>query len=1007
MKFLVPMTAIVVAFAACTREDDIIVPVDNKETLHITITPEVDDLFDETGTKTYIDKDGDIDNTIFWGDNEHMKIAVLADGDADKATFAVADAAASASGSTTTTFNVDVTPSVTGSSYTYVGLYPAEASVNNNSVTEHSVVLKAKQNATGNSYDPASYILVARHEAGKTTSNVNWDAQYRRATALNKMTLKGIDDDLISVTITAPANTPLAGYRSFNLLTDEFGSVTEAVNHIEVSYETAITGSDVSGVNHKEIWFNSWDVELASGAQLTIVAKSALKTYTKTITANVNGIKFKEGYLNTIGINMANASVVETPAPVVVWNDVFSECTSGTTALTSLYGSVSEFTSAYSGLTYVYPMAGAIRVGKASDSGSITTPVLSSISGSNANLLIVFKAAGWKGKDAKLTLVANKGTVTEGQTAIASEDGMNSASGHSPEMTGTEYTFHVTGADNTTKITFNTTNSIGIDDLVITQVFGEEPTPITWKLSSIEITTPPTKTVYSVGESFAPAGMVVVAHYSDASDPTNVKEETVDNTNLSFDPSGALAVSNTSVTVSYTVGEITRTTSQSITVNPVNYATLGTSNVDFDNDGYTVNGYNAIKAGTTSSAGSVSLTVPSGTTILHIHAAGWNNESVTLTIEGATVSPSSINLIANSGISGSAKAYTLAGGVSISDFYFNLALSNITSDTELTFTATSGKRFVIWGINAEVGTPTVATPTFSFNSSGNTVSISCATEGASIYYTTDGTDPDTSSSVYSEAISISGNQKTIKAFATKSNYDDSEVATVTYYAINRAATTNGSIAAIDYATEGEEITVTVTADSGYTLGTLSVTDSSDNAVYVSNDKFTMPSSAVTITATFVEVTGPKTTTLTNANIVASTGSTSYGSITNLKDGNNNSYTAYAIKNHHSNATSGYKFLQIKKYASGTAYYIGLPELGTKITSITMTVSNSSKPMTDGGNTATLFFSASNSTSATGTGVASGTGSSSVTIDCSSLNLNSGYITADGAVRIWDVAITYE
>ena len=151
----------------------------------------------------------------------------------------------------------------------------------------------------------------------------------------------------------------------------------------------------------------------------------------------------------------------------------------------------------------------------------------------------------------------------------------------------------------------------------------------------------------------------------------------------------------------------------------------------------------------------------------------------------------------------------------------------------------------------------------------------------------------------------------------------------------------------------------------------------------------------------------ETVTLSNANIVAAgSAANSYQNWT-ITDGNNNTWLAYAIKKQHSNATSSYHYLQIKKYASNTAYYIQVPELGTKITQIVMTVSSASQPMTGGGNTATLYFSSSNSTSATGNGVASGTGASSVTIDCSSLNLNTGYITASTGVRIWDVTVTYD
>ncbi|MBR5654793.1 MAG: hypothetical protein IKX22_12020 [Prevotella sp.] len=162
---------------------------------------------------------------------------------------------------------------------------------------------------------------------------------------------------------------------------------------------------------------------------------------------------------------------------------------------------------------------------------------------------------------------------------------------------------------------------------------------------------------------------------------------------------------------------------------------------------------------------------------------------------------------------------------------------------------------------------------------------------------------------------------------------------------------------------------------------------------------------VSLTAKAVE----ETVTLTNANIVAadpSADQTSYRTLS-ITDANEKIWNTYAIIHYHSTATAMYHYLQIRKYASNKAYYIQIPEYGAKITSITMTVSNASKPMTGGGNTATLFFSAYNSTSAAGNGVASGTGDSSVTIDCSNLDLNTGYITASGAVRIWDVTVTYE
>ncbi|MBQ6437728.1 MAG: chitobiase/beta-hexosaminidase C-terminal domain-containing protein [Bacteroidales bacterium] len=76
----------------------------------------------------------------------------------------------------------------------------------------------------------------------------------------------------------------------------------------------------------------------------------------------------------------------------------------------------------------------------------------------------------------------------------------------------------------------------------------------------------------------------------------------------------------------------------------------------------------------------------------------------------------------------------------------------------------------------------VATPTFSPAAgevAANTaVTISCATEGATIYYTVDGSTP-TTSSTEGTSVTIDA-AKTIKAIAVKDSYDDSDVATAAY-----------------------------------------------------------------------------------------------------------------------------------------------------------------------------------------------------------------------------------
>ena len=86
-------------------------------------------------------------------------------------------------------------------------------------------------------------------------------------------------------------------------------------------------------------------------------------------------------------------------------------------------------------------------------------------------------------------------------------------------------------------------------------------------------------------------------------------------------------------------------------------------------------------------------------------------------------------------------------------------------------------------------TPTCATPTFSVAAgtytSTQSVELSTETEDATIYYTTDGATPTTSSSVYSSAIHVSSTT-TIKAIAVKDGMNNSSVASAAYTIVSFA-----------------------------------------------------------------------------------------------------------------------------------------------------------------------------------------------------------------------------
>ena len=85
------------------------------------------------------------------------------------------------------------------------------------------------------------------------------------------------------------------------------------------------------------------------------------------------------------------------------------------------------------------------------------------------------------------------------------------------------------------------------------------PEPGTKTLSSIAVTTNPTKMTYTAGEDFDPAGMVVTATYSD--------NTTAPVTGYTLSGDKDLAAGSRTITISYTEGGVNKTTTLTVTVN--------------------------------------------------------------------------------------------------------------------------------------------------------------------------------------------------------------------------------------------------------------------------------------------------------------------------------------------------------------------------------------------------------------------------------------------------------
>ncbi len=802
VKYLLPAAVAAVTFASCTREQNYNAAPAGEMTIRVHAS--VNDLkAGDPETKTYIGNDGTHANAILWGTDEYMKLALTA---GENTTFANStDAYADAfEGDAEAMFEFSVTPE-TANEYVYQGLYPASAAAtsSNTNAANYKVNLPAIQNAKASSYDPAAYIMVAKPETF-TSVQTDWVASFRRGTALNKITLKNFASsvEINKVKITAEGK-KLAGGRHFNLTTGESLEVYGTDATIEVLYATPLSGTSM------DVWFTSWDTEIAEGEKLTIVAYTTdNKSYTKEITVPTGKtIKFQEGYLNTLGAKFDGID------PVNV------------SSLDGNYVILAENNGTYYALK---GEASGDRIASVDYTGST-----SSYSG-DASLVwtIATSGSGYTIKNGSNFIGWTSGNYAD-LVAEASYDATKCLMGIDDNGNGT-YKIYV-AADATRILARNQSNAYfafytgsGYKDIILVPATVLEQVAIpTFDPAAGEVTSGT-----NVSISCATSGATI--HYTvDGTDPTSSSatysspiEITATTTIKAIAVKDGMADSEIA-TATYSVasaGSVTLTSSD---------ITAGDNTVEGTN-----NSVLAYRLGTGSNNGS--LTFPAGYSSITFTLAGWATGTRSFSITNGTINGDDSLSPAAGSPSG-----TINAGFSTN--YTGTEYTIVVDDPtqEVVF---SGRRCVVWGFTAVPAgpvTPKVATPTISI--SGSDVSIACATDGATIWYSLNGANLEE----YSAPIDISGsNEVTIEAFAQKTGYDDSEVAGEIYYAVNVYATTNGSVTAVPFAVQGDEVSLTVTPDAGYKLATLSVLDENDDAVAVANNKFTMPASPVFVTATF-------------------------------------------------------------------------------------------------------------------------------------------------------------
>ena len=272
--------------------------------------------------------------------------------------------------------------------------------------------------------------------------------------------------------------------------------------------------------------------------------------------------------------------------------------------------------------------------------------------------------------------------------------------------------------------------------------------------------------------------------------------------------------STAGATIYFTLDGSTPSTGSTVYSTPINVTATQTINAIAAASGYT-----------TSAMGSATYTIsiPATATPTFSPAAGTFSSAQSVQLSDS--SPGATIYYTTDGSTPTAASPVYSAPISV----------NTTETLRAIATATGYTTSGVGSASYTISLPSAASPSFSPTAgtygAAQSVRISDATPGSTIYYTTDGSTPSpTSSAVYSAPLTVSSTE-TLKAVATASGYNDSALATATYtISVPTSATPTFSPAAGVYSS----------------AQSVTLTDSTPGAVihYTTNGSTPTPSSPV-------------------------------------------------------------------------------------------------------------------------------------------------------------------
>lgn len=341
MKKILIITAICSTFAAivsCNKEIEQISTPD-QEDVTLIFASEKPVLFDEAETKTFFDADS---KSIKWSKADKIRVAIkvgdnwqTASGDAnpnasENPTFAkLYESIQAGEDASFVNFKVPATFNLsTSGEYKFYAFYPhslTSSSEANKYMPSVGVTIPVEQTPGVGSFDPAADVMTAV-SVGEYTGipedrivQLDWTRQVAHGDiTLKKLPSFESDEIIRSISIEAQEGADLVGYHYLDMTTGVFTLPNNAtpVNSILIKAKDNNLAKNSDG--NIEFWFSSLPFT-ATSLKVTITTNKYI--YTKAYTGISK--EFKKNNRNILGISMSNCSKTDAPTEQLIQNGVY------------------------------------------------------------------------------------------------------------------------------------------------------------------------------------------------------------------------------------------------------------------------------------------------------------------------------------------------------------------------------------------------------------------------------------------------------------------------------------------------------------------------------------------------------------------------------------------------------------------------------------------------------------------------------------------------------------